>query len=403
MTGPRTLTNRLSFFLLCTLVFTIPFDEVFALPGFGTVTRLLGYATLLAAVSDVVARGRCRALRGPAVWASVFVGWAILSLTWTAQVDETLGMLPTVIRCLGLFWLLYEYADEEERGALLLQAYVLGCYVCLLGVVRSFRQGLTIDDNEYARYAVSQLDPNDLAVILALGVPMAWHLVSSKKSRVPAWVNHLYVPLAICGVALTGSRGGLLALITAILIIPWSFRRLGLWTKLGVAVSAALVLLGMTYFVPEDALARFATIPKELAQGTLTHRTTLWRVGFELLRDHPLVGLGAGAFAQEVYAQGAFMKPQVAHNVFLGILFDLGVVGCALFASLVVSLFRGLKLLGTPERRLCTFLLATWVIAGASLSHEYRKTTWLVLGFVAAMTPRAPFGAYRRREETVPD
>jgi O-antigen ligase len=392
MTGPRTLTNRVTFLLLSLLVFTIPFDDVVALPGFGTLTRLLGYATLLSAFADVATRQKCRQFRGPMVWAMWFVGWAVLSLMWTASLDGSLERLSTIVSCLGLFWMLYEYTDSRARVAALLQAYVLGGYVCVGGTVHSLLQGASIiDESVYSRYAVSRLDPNDLATILALGIPMAWHLALSGRSRIARWVNYLYLPLSIVGIVLTGSRGGLLTLITALLMVAWSFPKLGWRTKAAVGLLVGLMVLAASSFLPETAWSRFATIPHELSQGTMAQRTTLWRGGFDILQDHAVLGLGVGAFEYEVFQRGIYHIPQVAHSVFLGVLFDLGAVGIIWFVALVLSEFRALKFLAAPEKRFCLFLLLTWLVAGCSLSLEYRKITWLLLGLVAAMTTRELF------------
>ena len=46
---PRSWLNQLAFGLLVILVFTVPFDDVVVVPGFGTLSRLIGYAGVAAA------------------------------------------------------------------------------------------------------------------------------------------------------------------------------------------------------------------------------------------------------------------------------------------------------------------------------------------------------------------
>jgi O-antigen ligase len=402
MTQPRIWSNRLVFGLLCTLVFTIPFDDIIAVPSFGTLTRLIGYATLLTAMFDVLSRGSFRSLRGPPTWVFLFVGWAALSVTWTSSFDSTMEKLPTIVRCLGLFWLLYEYADSQDRVSAFLQAYVLGAWVCIGGITHSLLSGQFLDDSDFTRYVVSQLDPNDLAAMLAIGLPIAWYLALTRKSRSLRWLNILYIPVSLTAAVLTGSRGGLVAISAAFLLSMWGSPILTLKRKAGISLLAVLVLGGASLVVPETSWMRFSTIASEVSEGTLSYRTTLWTAGFQYLSENPILGIGAGAFKHEVFARGGFFKPLVAHSTFLGVLFELGVIGFLLFAVTVASVFRWVRFIPIRDRRFFQFLLITWIIAGLTLSLEYRKVSWFLLGIAAAAVARSPWLSESGDEEPLP-
>ena len=393
-------SNRLVFGLLCVLVFTIPFDDIILLPGFGTLTRLFGYAALVTAMFDVLSRGTLRSLRGPPIAVILFVAWAGLSVTWTASLDSTIEKLPTIIRCLGLFWLLYEYGDTEERVTALLQAFVLGAWVCIGGLAHSLLSGKFLDDSDFTRYVISELDPNDLAAMLAVGLPIAWYLAVNEKSKVLRWLNILYIPVSVLATLLTGSRGGIVTIAAAFILCTWGFPSLSVWRKLGISLLTVLVLAGAVFLVPETAWMRLSTIPDEMTQGTLSYRTTLWSAGFQYLSDTPFLGIGAGAFKHEVFARGGFFKPLVAHSTFLGVLFELGVVGLLLFVVAVVSMFRWLRFIPVRNRRFYQFFFITWILAGLTLSIENRKMTWFLLGVAAAVVRLPP--AESQDEDTQP-
>ena len=94
--------------------------------------------------------------------------------------------------------------------------------------------------------------------------------------------------------------------------------------------------------------------------------------------QHPVLGVGAGAF------KAAVGIGKVAHNVFISILVELGIVGIALFLGIVgVALANALKhpLWGA---RFWLTLLLIWFIGASSLTWERRKLTWLVLALTAA-------------------
>lgn len=401
MTQNHIWSNRLVFGLLCILAFTIPFDDIISLPEFGTLTRLIGYAALLTAMFDVLSRGRFRSLRGAPTWAFLFVGWAVLSVAWTSSLDSTLEKLPTIVRCLGLFWLLYEYADSDERIFAVLQAYLLGAWVCIGGIAHSLLVGQFLDDSEFTRYVVSYLDPNDLAAMLAIGLAIAWYLALTCRSSPLRWLNILYIPVSLVAAILTGSRGGLVAISAAFLLSMWG----SAWKisrKIGIGLLAVLVLAGASFVVPETSWMRYSTIPDEVASGTFSYRTTLWAAGFEYLSESPLLGVGSGAFKHEVFARGGFFKPLVAHSTFFGVLFELGAIGFLLFTVIVISLFRRLRLIPIRDRCFCRFVLITWIIAGLTLSLEYRKITWFLLGVAAATVVRSPGFSASRDDEALP-
>src|SRR5690606_34663340 len=88
--------------------------------------------------------------------------------------------------------------------------------------IRNFVLG---NEAVYQRFSVSNTDPNDYALILALAIPMAWDLFANQRGYVRV-LNLLCIPLALVGIILTGSRGGSLAAAVALLVIPLGFMSL---------------------------------------------------------------------------------------------------------------------------------------------------------------------------------
>lgn len=402
--------NPTTFLLLCAVAFVLPFDSVLLLPGLGTVTRFVGYVALASALVSVLLSGRFNMVRGPIVWLLAWGLWALLSYVWTVSPDGTVETLPTVLRVMGLAWLVYEFADSRERFRRILLAYVLGAFVAVGGVAWALMFGGMhhIGSGGFSRYALQtesqQMDPNSLALRLALGIPMAWHLQSMARAQWTRWGGRLYIPLAVVAVLLTGSRGGLLAVLAGLSITLPTLTTLRPKPILIALCLLALAGLAAYWTVPEDVLRRLQTLPSELMAGTLNLRTLLWGAGFDLLREQPALGLGVGAFATEVYAAGKFPQPMVAHSVPLGVLFELGPVGLFCLAGAVFSLWRGTWRLPREDGSLSRFALLTWGVGAAALSEDYTKVTWFILALIAAAVARAgAFTAEARRSEEAPE
>lgn len=159
---------------------------------------------------------------------------------------------------------------------------------------------------------------------------------------------------------LTNSRGGMLSMVCEILFlaaVAAVFRRRGprgegeeaaggrvraaaIRVGLGFAMIVT-VFFGVLYFGGEDALSRLVgTVNSE---DPTTGRAHFWEGAIQIVKDHPLVGTGLGAFgaAYPRYdtANGTYRLEQ-AHNDYLQILTDGGVVGGALGLLFIIVLVR---------------------------------------------------------------
>ena len=92
----------------------------------------------------------------------------------------------------------------------------------------------------------------------------------------------------------------------------------------------------------------------------------------------------------------------VAHNTFISVLVEEGLIGFVLFVLILAGLWQGASTLRTPEKRLWMIVLLVWTVGVMELTWEYRKPTWLLFGLLAAsITAVRPKGrpvsaAYRR-------
>jgi O-antigen ligase len=251
---------------------------------------------------------------------------------------------------------------------------VSGAYVAALATLLLYRSS----GGQLRRFAAVGSDPNSLAMTLALAVPMAWYLAVTSRSLILRWACRGYLIVALIAVALTGSRGGMLATIVALMIVPLTMTRLSpgrLTAAISVlAVAGALAVV----YVPEKIVQRLASTGTEVEDLTLGGRFNIWRAGVKAFAQRPMTGYGLGSWRTAV-SPWLGPDPQVAHNAFLSVLVETGIVGLLLYLTMFVAVLLALMRLPTLERRFALVLLATLVVTMMPLSWDDQKAVWFVL------------------------
>jgi hypothetical protein len=366
--------NSLAYGALWIFVFSLPWERIFMLEELNVITRVTGGLALGAVLMAVVASGRMRRWHLFHVAALGFWIWAGLHFLLFSGSPKIPDKYWTYAQLLLVLWMIWELAPSEGRQRGLLLAYVLGGYVAALDTVRLYRtQGEAM-----RRFAAGGADPNDLAMVLALGLPMAWYLGMTYHRPILRWICRGYVPVALVAIGLTGSRGGLLATTVALLVAPLSMTRLSPGRLI-----MAIMLLGVAgalaiAYTPETLIQRMATTTTELEQGHIGGRGKIWKAGLDAFAQRPVFGYGVSGFINAVYPiLGPMAK--VAHNSFLSVLVEQGLVGFLLYLTMFVAVFRSTLRLPLLERRFALVLLATLGTAMFPLTWEHRKVVWFVL------------------------
>lgn len=392
--------DAIAFAALACMVFAIPVEDLFPLFAGRTVSQWIGLLAVVSALLRTLSLGRIRRPLLLHVLLLLFTLWSALSALWSLAPASTLSLTTTYLQLLLLTWLVWDLSTSAARVAILLQAYVLAslvsageiCWNAFAGrdasVLYSEIYGLAGSPAD--RYTAGGFNLNDLGLLLALGIPMSVYLLSNPQRmalRVLSWLHLALVPIAIL---LTASRGASIALAVSlyavVLALPfWSAARR--WLCAGIGLLGAFVA---AYAIPQGVWSRLLETSDQFRRWDLSERASIWSAAFELFRSHPFAGIGAAAFPDAVAP--ALGSAQVAHNTFVSVLTELGVVGIFLLALiLIVWGFSALRL--PPfEKRLWLTMLATWCVGVCSLTWEYRKSTWLILALAAAH-----FGVDRRR------
>lgn len=371
--------HTLTFWSSLLMIFIIPWQNMVSIPGVGTVAKGVGLLMAACWVVKVTVTGKFRKSHPFNVAMYLFVLWNTISLFWTIDLHTTMRGILTYFQLafmMLIIWDLYTTSTALKAG---LQAYVLGAYISVYSLMNSYMAagGPNASYIRRTNLSTGNFNLNDLAMILTLGIPIAWYLVISagkgRKANILMIVNGIYIPAALWAVTVTGSRGALVALIPVVLFMLGSFTQLKFFLR--VLIFSALIgsLFYLQSFVPKQSFERLAGTKAEITEGDFNGRLRTWREGYDVFLEHPLLGIGSRAFDRAVDSGKS------AHNFILEVLVNLGIIGFGLFAILLFITIQEIRRHPKLESRFWYSIFLTWMINASTHNFMTQKFTWLFL------------------------
>jgi len=374
-----------AFYMSLLLVFTGSWENIVFLEGFGRISRLIGILLAGVWLLAVLTTGEIRRLRPFHVVFALFVFWCAASIFWTIDVASTFDRTKTFAQMLILVIVLWDLHRTSAQVELAMQAYVLGGFISIGSVIGNYSQSVEVMSQ---RFAATGFNPNDFGLIVALGLPMAWYLAvlseNLARSRVLRWLNLAYLPAALSGILLAASRGSLISATPIVLLIAASLGRVSFWPKAIGLTAVACALLALPLVAPAESIERLLTVGESIRSGDMNGRVAIWREGTEILSAHEYVGVGSGGFRV-----AATENRTVAHNVFISVIVETGLVGLFLFLTTLGLVLAAAVRQPKWQALLWSTVLLIWMLGALVHTWEQRKQTWLVFSFVTASAAAA--------------
>ncbi len=353
---------------LTVVVFSAPFHLL--MHSYGSLQfsplELLTLASFAAWLAGRLARRDFRVPRSRfAMPILLLVAAAAISLFVTEHMRESLRVLRTVVVEPLLVYLMLIDTINNRREMLRLMAALAGSGIAVSMVCfyQYFLSGDTITAEGVYRVKAFYGSPNNVGLFLGRLLPLTLCLAGLGNERRHLWgVAALLIGAAL---VLSYSWGAWLAVGVAVLFAAAVAGRRWLLAALGLLgpVAAGLVLLAGE----ERIRSHFS-----LEEGTTFIRLRLWESAWNMMRDHPIFGVGLDNFLylyREIYvADEAIIDLDLSHphNIILDFWLSLGALGVVVIVWLLWWFFslgwQALQSAGRPwERALAIGLLASMV------------------------------------------
>jgi putative inorganic carbon (hco3(-)) transporter len=289
--------------------------------------------------------------------ALVLVAWSIITIPLSYWPGGSLNELTDhFLKAVAFFWLIGTLVITRRRVHVFTWALAL-CSIPIAATGLMHYQSDTFLTTEHA--AVQRIagymggsglagNPNDLALMLNLLIPVTGALMFVSRSVVARIVAALTVLLSLLAVVVTFSRAGFISLATIVLL---SFLALVKRRSPGFAIAIFLAVIAVPPMLPNGYLDRLSTITDIEADrtGSAQGRLSDFSVAMDVVARNPVTGVGLG---QDILAlneqRGARWRS--VHNVYLEYAVDLGLPGFVLFLALFVMCFRSAQRVRTRVR-----------------------------------------------------
>ena len=366
----QTTLDRVAFALLWLFVFTIPLAQATEIPGIGLISRLTGFAALAAGVAAVMTRRRFRLLGGFHMMMGGFILWSAVTLWWSVSPDATVQRIVTYLQLFVLVMVIWELCREEIDVLCILNAFVLGTIVPALSTLEGFLPGQKV---LFERAARSGFDPNALAFMLAISLPVSYYLILQHKTALTG-LYRLQMGIAFCGAVLYGSAATLVAVVIGLSLVCWTIQFVGLRSRRN-AFALMLILGAMSLLMLPAHVANH--ILDETRKGGIS-MTSILDTGVQSIQTTPVGGFGAGTLTAS--ADDRLKTPHSSFVMFE----ETGVVGVVTFIAVLGILFLAAEEMNAPAKAFWMTVLAVWSIGVCTLTWECTQSAWLLLGLLAA-------------------
>src|SRR5262245_21492480 len=353
-------------YLFTLMLYARPNDLFPALGGFPLV-KIVAISVLLIYIGSKISSGERLSVWTLEMTMLIVIAALGLLLTPTAASpqDSIDTLTDPYLKTVIIFILMVNLIDTRRRIFSLWKLVVVCGAVLGVGAIRSYIngdfavKGLRIEGLVGGMFE----NPNDLATALDLLLPFAVVLAGAGKGLARLFYSVCAAILAV-GVLVTLSRGGFLGLIASGPVLLW---KLGRGRRLKTMLAAGLICGVLFAVMPGGYGARIATIfnNEQDTTGSAQQRRELLERAASIAINRPIVAVGMGNF--HIYS----ISEKEAHNAYLEIAAELGVMGLIAYLVVVFAPFRSLRRIERQTRDM--------------RSKSEREMYWLSVSIQAAL------------------
>jgi O-antigen ligase len=309
------------------------------------------------------------------------------------------------------------YDDVKKISLYLLAGMVMGG---LLTIYEYLTGNFAVSSLYTQRAGGLRADPNDAAMLLVTGVPVAIFWLLEAKTKIKKLFYITCLILLHVGIVLTASRGGFVALLFVYFLMY--LRR----PTIAATFAGIMLLIVAAIFSPQSYKDRILTLvsgQEKHGASSLDSRSKLLTQGLYIITTNPVTGVGPGNYGSAYILSmggGEISKQQaarssvstvnvVAHNLYLEFFVENGLIGGGLFLAIIYISVSSLKKISPGVKKgisryyplgymmFCS--ICGLLFAGLFLSQGKNSVLWFLIGVGLAAPNVVKRIRYQRHNE----
>jgi O-antigen ligase len=354
----------------------LPFDSIATVGESTTATTLTwfaGGATGLILLGMGFVQGRLELPGRAALLWSLFILWSGASVVWALDPQLVLKRLPTASGLLAFYLVTVSFRMTRKEFYTVLGMAMVGGIAGASYAALQFFHGAGVP---LIRASIGQTNPNEFALSLLLPLSIAMGAFLSMRNRIVRTAILAAIGIIGFGILISMSRGSLIAV--GVLITTYIRRFRMNWR-----MSIALLVLGLLLLaVPNLFFERIQNSVSDRGAG----RFDIWQAGWEAAKHHSIIGVGLDNFplAFDRYAKYETVSRgyrRAPHNVYLGTLTELGIVGLLFFLAAIRSQTQMIQKIKVAANQVpmvvaCEGACFAILIAGLTKDILWDKALW---------------------------
>lgn len=276
-------------------------------------------------------------------------------------------------------------------------------------------RSLIFDTGRYLRLAGVAYEPMFLGFYLLTVIPVTLAV----RSFHPEWLSRrtctFVLGLQILAMLLTLSTGGWAGLVIALMVMALLLRPPVLRPRVVVGIGMVIALSAVAFVAAPKLQSIVGDTTNKITNGGDNIRKLEWKVGYDLIDDYPVLGVGPGMARFYFTRYHATMRSvpfgldEEINNVYINVMAENGIVGFAAFIGCAIAGIGGLML---PLRRfgpkrlplLCALFASLMGVAAQynGLNSLFVVYFPVLVGLACAAARLAPSGVEAPAEAPAP-
>lgn len=280
-------------------------------------------------------------INSPLLWILLFFIWGACSFIWSvSKVRTIIETIQQLTYILVFVFVIYTSEEIKEKvGKIILLVGTLIGFYGILQYMLVNSQGIV---GTFPHH-------NPFGIYLVMLFSIAWSINLKTKKKI-FFVSSLILLIALF---LSASRGSILCLVLSFWLIFINFNKKDLISGIKrtflLITSSLAITFGIIYIAPiiqnlnssVGILIKGLIRTEDFSPSAIGGRISFWKVALKLFISKPLNGYGLGTYYTSYYSKYEYngWYSRFAHNTYLQILSEQGVIGLILFIFFLSTCF----------------------------------------------------------------